>query len=68
MIFALFPGFPLSAQIAQLALSVASIGLMYPIGHRLHSRLTGLLAAAAYALWVPNIFNVWSIAGSCQHL
>ena len=59
-IFALFPGFPLTAQIAQVALSIASIVLVFALGRRLHSPASGLIAAAAYAVWVPNIFNVWS--------
>ena len=59
-IFALFPGFPLTAQIAQVVLSIASILLVFALGRRLHSISSGLIAAGAYALWVPNIFNVWS--------
>jgi 4-amino-4-deoxy-L-arabinose transferase-like glycosyltransferase len=59
-VFALFPGFPLSAQIAQIVLAVVSIALVFGLGVRLHSARAGLLAAAIYALWVPNIFGVWS--------
>jgi hypothetical protein len=58
--FALFPGFPLSAQIAQVLLAVAVIWLVFALGRRMHSAGAGLVAAAGCALWVTNIFNVWS--------
>ena len=58
--FALWPGFPLSAQVAQVGLAVVSIALVFALGRRLHSTRAGLVAASLYALWVPNIFNVWS--------
>ena len=58
--FALWPGFPLSAQVAQVGLSVVSIALVFALGRRVHSTRAGLVAASLYALWVPNIFNVWS--------
>jgi hypothetical protein len=59
-VFALFPRFPLTAQVAQLLLSVVAIGLVFALGRSVHSVRTGLIAAAAYAVWVPNINNVWS--------
>ena len=58
--FALWPGFPLSAQVAQVGLAVVSIALVFALGRRVHSTRAGLVAASLYALWVPNIFNVWS--------
>jgi 4-amino-4-deoxy-L-arabinose transferase-like glycosyltransferase len=58
--FALWPGFPLSAQVAQVCLAVVSIALVFALGRRIHSTRAGLVAASLYALWVPNIFNVWS--------
>jgi 4-amino-4-deoxy-L-arabinose transferase-like glycosyltransferase len=58
--FALWPGFPLSAQVAQVGLSVVSIALVFALGRRVHSTRAGLVAASLYALWVPNIVNVWS--------
>ena len=59
-LFVLFPGFPLTAQIAQIFLSAAAIWLVFALGRLAHTPRAGLLAATAYALWVPNIFNVWS--------
>src|SRR4051812_39857082 len=59
-LFALFPGFPSSAIVAQLVLGVVSNALVFVLGRQLHSVRTGLIAALGYALWVPNIFGVWS--------
>jgi hypothetical protein len=58
--FALWPGFPLTAQIGQLVLAVLTIPLLFALGRRLHSSRAGLIAAGMIALWVPNIFGVWS--------
>ena len=58
--FALFPGYPRSAQVAQALLSAATVLLLFLLGRRLHSERAGLVAAAVYALWVPNIIAVWS--------
>ena len=41
-------------------LSVATIPVMFALGRRMHSAAAGLIAAASFAVWVPNIFNVWS--------
>jgi dolichyl-phosphate-mannose-protein mannosyltransferase len=59
-LFALWPHFPLTAQIGQLVLAVLTIPLMFALGRRLHSSHAGLVAAGMIALWVPNIFGVWS--------
>ena len=59
-LFMLFPRFPLTAEVAQLLLGVISIPLVFALGRRVHSVTAGLFAAAGFALWVPNIFNVWS--------
>lgn len=67
-VFALWPGFPLSAQVAQIGLAVVSIALVFALGRRVHSARAGLLAAAIYALWVPNIFNVWSTSQETLYL
>jgi 4-amino-4-deoxy-L-arabinose transferase-like glycosyltransferase len=61
-LFALWPGFPLSAQVAQACLAVVSIALVFALGRRLHSTRTGLVSAAVFSVWVPNIFGVWSTA------
>src|SRR4030095_7031802 len=37
-----------------------AIALVYELGRQLQSARAGLIAAAAYALWAPNILNVWS--------
>jgi 4-amino-4-deoxy-L-arabinose transferase-like glycosyltransferase len=67
-VFALFPGFPLSAQVAQVVLATLAIVLMFELGRLLHSPATGLVAAAAYAIWIPNIFNVWSTSQETLYL
>lgn len=59
-VFALFPGFPVTALAAQVVLAAGANGVVFALGRHLHSTRAGLLAAAGYALWVPNIFNVWS--------
>lgn len=58
--FLLFPGFPLTAQIAFLLLGIASLALIFELGRLVHSPRAGLVAAAASALAVPNIIGVWS--------
>jgi hypothetical protein len=58
--FALFPAFPATAQVAQALLGVVATWLVFALGRRAHSTRAGLIAAAGYAIWVPNIFNVWS--------
>jgi 4-amino-4-deoxy-L-arabinose transferase-like glycosyltransferase len=59
-IFARFFSFPLSAQIAQVLLATAAIFFMFELGRLIHSPRSGLIAAAVYALWLPNIIAVWS--------
>ena len=44
--FALFPGYPRSAQVAQALLSAATVWLLFLLGRRLHSERAGLIAAA----------------------
>lgn len=67
-LFALWPGFPLSAQVAQIGLAVASNALVFALGRLVHSTRTGLVAASAFALWVPNIFGVWSTSQETLYL
>lgn len=59
-LFAAFPGFPVSAQVAQVVLAGVSIALVFSLGRLVHGVRAGLIAAAGYALWAPNILNVWS--------
>jgi 4-amino-4-deoxy-L-arabinose transferase-like glycosyltransferase len=59
-LFAVFPGFPVTALAAQAVLAVGANWVVFALGRHTHSTRAGLLAASAYALWVPNIFNVWS--------
>jgi hypothetical protein len=66
--FALWPGFPRSAQIVQVCLAVVSIALVFALGRLLHSTRTGLFAAAIMAVWVPNILNVWSTSQETLYL
>jgi 4-amino-4-deoxy-L-arabinose transferase-like glycosyltransferase len=59
-LFLLFPGFPLSAQLAFIGLGLFSIAVLFDLGRLLHSSRAGLIAAAASALAVHNIIGVWS--------
>ncbi len=59
-LFALFPGYPFNAQVGQVFLSTLTIALLFVLGRQLHSERAGLIAAAVYACWVPNIVAVWS--------
>ena len=59
-LFALFPGYPFSAQVGQVFMSTATIALLFFLGRQLYSERAGLIAAAIYAAWLPNIIAVWS--------
>jgi hypothetical protein len=59
-VFALFPGFPVSAIAGQAVLGALAIVLVFELGRLVHSARAGLIAAGGFAIWVPNIFNVWS--------
>jgi hypothetical protein len=59
-LFALFPFFPFSAQFGQVLLATFSIAMVFELGRQIHSDRAGLIAAAVYALWLPNIIAVWS--------
>jgi hypothetical protein len=59
-VFLLFPGFPRSAQVAQVVLGALATLPVFFLGRRIHSVTAGLVAATAYALWMPGILNVWS--------
>ena len=59
-VFALFPGFPVSAIAGQAVLGTLAIVLVFELGRLVHSVRAGLIAAGGFAIWVPNIFNVWS--------
>jgi hypothetical protein len=58
--FALFPGFPVTALVGQAVLGALAVVLVFDMGRLVHSVRAGLIAAAGFAIWVPNIFNVWS--------
>ena len=66
--FALFPGFPLTAQIAQILLAIVTVVLLFAIGREIHSPATGLIVALGYAIWIPNIFSVWSTSQEAVYL
>lgn len=59
-LFALFPGYPFTAQVGQVFFSTATIVLLFFLGRQLHSERAGLIAAAVYAVWLPNVIAVWS--------
>jgi 4-amino-4-deoxy-L-arabinose transferase-like glycosyltransferase len=67
-VLALFPGLPLSALLAQIALSMMATALVYMVGRMLHSRATGLWASAGYALSVPTILNVYSTSQEALYI
>ena len=67
-LFALFPGFPLTVQVAQILLAVVTIALVFDLARTLHSPWTGIVAAAGYAIWIPNIFGVWSTSQETLYL
>lgn len=67
-IFAMFPGFPRTAQVAQIVLAVGSVALVFLLGRLIHSTRAGLAAAAGYALWVPSVFSVWSTSQETFYL
>lgn len=66
--FAMFPGFPRTAQVAQILLAVGSVALVFLLGRLIHSTTAGLIAAAGYALWVPSVFSVWSTSQETFYL
>ena len=58
--FALFSdSYPYSALVGQAALNALSVLPVFVIAATLHSRRAGLIAAAVYAFWLPN---VWTFA------
>lgn len=59
-LFALFPFFPLTAQLGQVLLATFAIAMVFELGRQIHSSKAGLIAAGVYALWLPNIIAVWS--------
>ncbi len=59
-LFALFPHYPLTAQIGQALLATLSILLLFDLGRQLHSERAGLIASGIYAVWLPSIIAVWS--------
>jgi 4-amino-4-deoxy-L-arabinose transferase-like glycosyltransferase len=58
-LFSVFPDMELAAQAAQAILSVLAAALLFAMGKRLHSEQAGLIAAAIYAMWLPNIITTW---------
>ena len=59
-LFALFPSFPFTAQVGQVLLATLAIAMVFELGRQTHSVRAGLVAAAIYALWLPNVIAVWS--------
>lgn len=59
-LFALFSdSYPYSALVGQAALNALSVLPVFAIAATVHSRRAGLIAAAVYAFWLPN---VWTFA------
>jgi Dolichyl-phosphate-mannose-protein mannosyltransferase len=48
-----------AALVGQALLNVASVALLFDLGRRAHSTRAGLLAAAIYAVWFPNVIASW---------
>jgi 4-amino-4-deoxy-L-arabinose transferase-like glycosyltransferase len=59
-VFAALPGFPLNALVGQAFLAVLGCFSVFLIGRGIHSERAGLIGAALYALWFPNVIAVWS--------
>ncbi len=58
-LFALVPAwFPLSVAVMQIAIGTAAVAGLYVIGREVHSPRAGLIAAAIYAVWLPNVNGV----------
>jgi hypothetical protein len=58
-LFALFPAwFPLSVALMQIAIGTAAVAGLYVIAREVHSPRAGLIAAAIYAVWLPNVTGV----------
>jgi 4-amino-4-deoxy-L-arabinose transferase-like glycosyltransferase len=67
-LFARFPGYPFTAQLAQVLLSSMSIVLVYLLGREVHSHRAGLVAAGISALALPGILSVWSTMQEALYL
>jgi len=59
-LFALLPGFPLNALVAQAMLAALGCFSVFFLGREIHSHRAGLIGTGFYALWFPNIIAVWS--------
>jgi hypothetical protein len=59
-LFALFPGYPVNAIVGQAFLATLVVVLLFLLGREIHSERAGLVAAAIWALWLPNVIAVWS--------
>jgi 4-amino-4-deoxy-L-arabinose transferase-like glycosyltransferase len=59
-LFALLPGFPLNVLAGQAMLAALGCFCAFLLGREIHSDRAGLIGAAFYALWFPNIIAVWS--------
>ena len=58
-LFAVFPSsYPYSAAVAQIVLHALSVAALFVIGASVHSRRAGVVAAFAYAFWIPNIWAI----------
>jgi 4-amino-4-deoxy-L-arabinose transferase-like glycosyltransferase len=58
--FALLSGFPVNALVGQAVLAGLGCFCAFLLGREIHSDRAGLVAAAFYALWFPNVIAVWS--------
>jgi len=59
-LFALLPGFPVNVLVGQALLAALGCLCVFLLGREIHSDRAGLIGAAFYALWFPNIIAVWS--------
>jgi hypothetical protein len=57
--FSVFSNMAVAAQVGQLLLGVAAVGLVFELGRLVHSVRAGLLAASVYALWFPSVITAW---------
>jgi hypothetical protein len=58
-LFSVFSNMATAAQLGQLVLGVAAVGLVYEMGRVVHSARAGLLAAGVYAVWFSSVITFW---------
>jgi Dolichyl-phosphate-mannose-protein mannosyltransferase len=58
-LFSVFADTARAALVGQAILNVIGVALLFELGRRVHSTRAGLMAAAIYAVWFPNVIASW---------